>query len=151
MTNDYELRDATWDDLPKIAEVMCPMDHAELFAASGLTPSMALWLGFRYSTRCRVGCYKGRPQIIYGVTPRNGIGVIWMAGASLVPHAKFVLQTFESELRLVAGDCKYLTNYMDYRQTVHRRLLERRGFVFDDSDVQVHRGVTFVKFIRRMD
>ena len=148
--SDYELRDAQGEDIDRIAEVICPMDHKELYAASGLTPQMALWSGWNASVRCRVGCYQGAPKAMYGVVPYGNVGWIWLAGASLVPHAKFFLSVLEDELKLVAGNSSILTNYMDSRQIVHRKLLERRGFVFDESDIRVNRGVPFVRFIRRM-
>lgn len=150
MLGDYELRDARWDDIEKVAAITCPADHCELFAASGLTPQMALWSGWRNSVRSRVGCYKGVPHVMYGVIPFGRVGYVWLAGASLAQHAKFFLRVIDSEMRLIAGDCTYLTNYMDTRQIVHRKLLERNGFVFDEDDTKIIREVVFIRFIRRM-
>ena len=146
----YVTRDAQGEDILHIASVICPMDHKELYTASGLTPQAALWSGWQNSVRCRVGCYNGAPQVMYGVVPEGPIGWVWLAGASLVPHARFFLGVIDQELSLIAGDCSHLTNYMDTRQLVHRKLLERKGFVFDETDVRINRGVPFVRFIRRM-
>lgn len=146
----YELRDACGEDIGTVASIMCPADHNELYAASGLTPQMALWTGWRNSIRCRVGCFNGVPQVMYGVIPFGRVGHVWLAGASLLPHVKFFLRVMDAEMRLIAGDCTFLTNYMDTRQIVHRKLLERNGFVFDESDTKIIREVVFIRFIRRM-
>ena len=147
----YEQRDARYSDIPHIAKTMCPMDHNEVYASSGLTPSMCLYTSLYNSSIARTATCNDEPLVMYGVVPYGRVGYIWLMGQNLVPHVRHLLKVLGDELDILCRPFRFVTNYMDTRQTVHRKLIERYGFVFDEDDVKLFREVNFIRFIRRMD
>ena len=148
---EYQYREATWDDIPRVTSVLCPADHKELWAATGLSTEFNLWSGMNNSSVCRVGCADGKPIIMYGVVPMRNIGIVWLAGADLLPHWREAYRSLGKELDLLCAGFKYVTNYMDGRQTTHRKFLERLGFVFDEYDTKICHEVSFIRFIKKVD
>lgn len=110
-------------------------DRREL-AAVGSNPVKALRDGLAYSDpdMCWAMLIDGEPAIMWGAAPmfRHSleVGIVWMLGSDALTRApRAVWETSVEYVGRMSDRYTMLTNYVDDRNVVSARWLERLGFV----------------------
>lgn len=146
-------RDTLYEDIRTLAENLRSEDVAEIKAASGLTPEVALEMGRVLSRRCKTICKAdGTPVGIYGVSDTHirGLGSIWLlATPDLLTIQRQFLRGCREGISEVSQGYTAVFNYTDARNTVHHRWLKWCGFTF----IQEHKhfgknNETFYEFVK---
>lgn len=107
-------------------------DVDELFAATGITPELAMWKGLACSTHAWTGFFDDRPVCMFGVAPRSvlsGRGYPWLIGTNLMErHALVFLRECRPNLEQMKSAYNLLENYVDARNVKAVRWLRWLGF-----------------------
>lgn len=153
---DWQIRDATLDDVYSIAKRLRYGDQDELQALhGGLVPPLAVIAASRVSSDiCRVGGIGGLPLVIHGVAPMPGVpgvGVPWMLGTHEVETralARLALRHCASEVQEMNELYPLLVNYVDDRNTLSKRWLKWLGFSFISRRPHGIEQRPFIEFVR---
>lgn len=121
---------------PAHAEWLAPRlraaDRAEVLAALGLPPEVALPISLRASSVAVTAMVGGEPVAIFGVCPANllaGEGLVWMLGSdAVVRQGRALLREAPQWLALIGDGYRLLRNHVDARNTRAVRWLRRMGF-----------------------
>lgn len=130
------VRQATPADALDIAERLREEDRAEILAATGLDPRLALPAGVQGGGFVLTAGVEsiGRPEILFGVDPVADcpeVGVAWMVSTPAIYDYPVEVAVRSRELHnLFHQRYELLTNYMDERNTRHRKWLSWLGFKF---------------------
>jgi len=153
-TATIEVRPATGEDVKFLAERLRPEDVAEIVAASGLKPIIALGQGFVESEQCWVVTYKGEPCAIFGVVESPHVqwarfGRVWLLGTDKVQLWSLTFHKLTALwIRKLSEGYAILGNVVDERQTAHLRWLKRVGFKqIRRYDQYGHLGLPFVELV----
>lgn len=150
---EYEVRDATMDDVRYISDNMRQIDRHEIYAMAGSRPYRAVRAGFMLSKRCRVGVVNGSPVCIYGVVNKSVFtteGSVWMLGTDeLRRHAvRFLRMNKESsEIDLITKGFDYVDNWCHNENKITIKWLQWLGFnVRDKAEPKGFKGEDFRYF-----
>lgn len=153
-STDLEVRPAIAADVPHLALRLRHEDMAEIVAASGETPAVALGRGWLESEPCWTVLYKGEPSAMFGVCPTADVewarfGRVWFLGSDKADLWSLSMHKFTTAwLRELCKGFDILGNVVDERQTVHLRWLKRVGFRQIRRYPQWgHHGLPFVELI----
>lgn len=128
------VRQATMEDCVFMASRLRPEDVAEIKAAGGSTPLVALLEGFHYSDpeTLKVGLYRDEPFAICGVVPMDDLtGAVWALGTTdLAKHRIAFLRRSKGIVEGLHQKYPVLTNCVDARNTLHIEWLRWLGFTF---------------------
>lgn len=149
---DIEVRPARGEDVAALAARLRTEDVAEIVAASGEKPVVALGRGFVESRPCWTVLYKGTPSAMWGVVESERVdfarmGTIWLLGSDDVPlWGKSLSRWSVHWIRELAKDFDVLTCTVDARQVSHLRWLQRIGFEVVRVHEQFgHLGLPFIE------
>lgn len=133
---DVRIRKAKKRDLLALAPRLRDEDKAEIFAASGLDPTSALKLSWKFSDQIYVVTYKDVPEMVFGsVFPtdkahRNG-KVVWFLSSDWIRQVpKAFVQHSKPWLLHLIGDRDFGYNWVDIRNVTHLRWLHLVGAEF---------------------
>lgn len=147
------LRPATEDDARFMAARLRPSDVYELEAASGMTPSEALFGGMALSKPhawVLDDPATGEPFAMGGVRPaRDHIGIVWLLATDAVKGHWLTLhrevRRMLRSIRLFDGYAA-LSNVVCAENAVSVRWLDRLGFRIVHRDQPLRHGVRFHSF-----
>ena len=127
-------RNATYADVRYMAERLRPADKAEVYAAGGVSPYVALLEGLSLSLDPMVGVDENdNPVCIGGVTPTQDplVGCVWMlATTDIEKHKMSFLRRSRPWVEKWNSEFPVLTNCVDERNELHIKWLRWLGFVF---------------------
>ena len=153
---DKWVRQATLEDVQRIAPKLRPEDRAESKAGSGFSPEeslpLMLWLSL---PDCYVVHNGGEPYAVYGATPNpllpEGYAMVWMfATPDIMDHSRRFLRHCREGVDRLNQKFPLLHCLADERNTVHLRWLRWCDF----QEVKRHQafgpeGRPFIEFIRK--
>jgi hypothetical protein len=149
-----EVRPATGEDVKYLAARLRHQDVAEIVAASGLEPVIALGQGFVESEQCWTVTYRGEPCCMFGVVESPHVqwarfGRVWLLGTEKVQLWSLTFHKLTAAwLRKMSEGYTILGNVVDERQTDHLRWLKRVGFhQIARHDQYGHLGLPFVELV----
>lgn len=120
------------EHVPLITADVRQADIDELYAASEITPELAMWKGLAVSTHAWVGFIDHEPVCMFGVVPRSvlsGRGIPWMIGTNALDrHAAEFLKGCRPQVAEMRSVYNLLENYVDARNTKAIRWLRWLGF-----------------------
>lgn len=148
------MRPATLEDAVSLAPRLRQADLQELVASAGpCDPVVPLALGVATSVPCYALIARdGELSALLGVTPTvdRMCGAIWLLGTDAIErNARDFLRHTRSVADKLNDLYPVLFNYVDERNTVHRRWIEWAGFTFINRIE--HHGAEkrpFLEFIR---
>jgi hypothetical protein len=144
-----EIVKATLEHVPGIAVNMRPADVAEVHAL-GKTPERTLANGIRHSDFAWYCAVDGKPACIGGVATVSvlgGVGMPWLLGTDVVEKNPRALMTKSAiYLRMMRANYTLLRNYVDARNRVAIRWLERVGFEIGPPEPRGPYSMPFQKF-----
>jgi hypothetical protein len=119
-----------------IAPRLRTADRDEIHAVSGQDPEAALLNGIRMSAKAITLLIDDQPEAIFGVVEKDKqTGIVWMLGTDeLVREPKRFWIAGKSWLTTLHMTWPVLTNYIDARNEVHIRWLERMGAKFHGTE-----------------
>lgn len=127
------VRNATPEDIVSVAQRLRDEDRAEVIAATGLDPRLALPLAGEAGGEILAAGMQSnnRAEILFGVDPIPEVpevGVGWVLTTPVIYDypVEFVVRSREF-LEYYHARYELLTNYMDERNTRHRRWLSWLG------------------------
>ena len=141
---EWTARLATMDDIPYLAENLREADKAEVYASSGHTAQEALEEAFGVpNDGIWVGVYKGKPEIIFGVTKAHeGLGFPWMLCTDKLKESpKEFIQKCKRWVKGFSLQTPTMVNFVHAENTLHIRWLKWCGFDF----VKLHDTYGFSK------
>ncbi len=135
------VRPSAVEDAFDLAPRLRQADRAEIMAAGGAEPLFALQRGFEASEDPMTVVLAGRPIAMFGVITigwfENGWrdGSPWLLGSDEVQtnYFEFARRSRE-EFERVRAPWARLTNWIDDRNTLHKRWLRWLGFEFVELD-----------------
>ncbi len=141
---------------PAHAEWLAPRlratDRAEVQAALGLPPEVALPISLRASSMAVTALVRGEPGAIFGICPANllaGEGLVWMLGSDEVERqARAMLREAPQWLALIGDGYRLLRNHVDARNTRAVRWLRRMGVAIGQAVPFGVAGLPFHPFWR---
>lgn len=129
------VRESVGSDVPYLAQRLRLEDMAEIAAATGEKPVVALGRGFADSTPCYTAEFRGKPAAMFGIIPSDlefaRFGSIWLLGTDEIGvfRKQFMRQSRAWIDRLSEGyDC--IGNVVDARNLRHVLWLRRMEFHF---------------------
>lgn len=129
---EHDVRLTRASDVRYVAEHMRVEDVAEVYAATGRTPKVALGDAVDNSLEPLTFSPNGVPAAIFGVVPHPDIprlGAPWLLGTPEFPKNRRRIALFgPSFLELISRDFDHLMNCVDERNEVHIRWIKRLGF-----------------------
>ena len=150
-TTRYTVRPSKLSDVYLIAPNLRAEDVAEIKAASGSTPVIALTQGLENSETCYTADWGNEPFLMFGVVPIDDItGAVWLLGT---PKIAEVSRAFLRESRRIVDELHdvspLLFNYVDERNEVHIKWIKWLGFEFINRHEEYgHEGRPFLEFVR---
>lgn len=128
----WSVRVAHHGDVIEIAKKLRKEDVAELYAATGQTPVVALLESFMYpNTSSWIASIDGQDAIIFGVTLVGNIGVPWLLATPQIERAPIsFLRGCREWFNLFLHQCNELHNFVDERNVLHIKWLKWLGFDF---------------------
>lgn len=129
------IRKATPQDVLDFAPNMRDADKQEVEALTGLDPLACLMLGLMHSDPCMAGVSnEGEIVMIFGINQLDpGVGAIWMLSSNAIKdHARELVREGKRWLDEQHALYPVLTNVVDERNDVHRRLIKHMGFSFGE-------------------
>lgn len=131
---EWQVRQATIEDVKDIAPRLRQSDVDEIKACSGNTPLDSLTKALELpSLGMWVGVYKGRAEVIFGCshTPDQSIGVPWMVSTDVVRKSpRGFLQLSKRWLAGFSRQYPVLKNFVAAKNELHVRWLKWMGFEF---------------------
>lgn len=132
------LRDTEWNDIEIVAEDMREEDVMEVKAASGLGPRTCLIYSYGVSNPMKTMLsHNQKPIAIGGVVPDElnpRVGQVWMLGTNAMVDDFTNRHRFLRNIKTWVADLDQqydvLWNYMDARNTMHKKWLHWMGFTF---------------------
>lgn len=145
------VRPATLADCEFLAPRLRQADLAEIQAASGLPPLVALHKSLQFSSEAYAAEDSAGAFALFGAAPSGlrNIGIVWMLGSDRLLKNRFQFLR-ESRLWLAQMHRTYrvLHNFVDLRNDVHIKWLEWVGCKFINAHPQLgHEGRPFLEFI----
>lgn len=128
-----EVRRTIQGDAESLAPRMREADKAEVKAASGKHPYLALLEGIDCSEQAYTAEVGGEPIAIFGVCPTDNpsVGVVWLLGSDVISkHRIDFLRKSRDWVDHFQTKYPVLCNAIDARNTVHIRWLQWLGFTF---------------------
>lgn len=123
---------ASREDILVVAERMRRSDIEELKASSGRTPEQALRRALVLSRYTWTALVDGQPEVMFGCGGNgDGVGCAWLLGSHWMEHphaARHIWRYSKVYLQKMHEHYHTLFNYVDDRNIVSRRWLERLGF-----------------------
>jgi len=130
------IRESIAPDVVDMAPRLRIPDMAEIAAATGEKPVVALGRGFASSVPCYTAVFKGRPAAMFGVVPMRmdafpRTGSIWLLGTDDIPlFSKSFMRHTRPWLSIVCSGYDQVSNHVDARNRRHVVWLKRCGFLF---------------------
>lgn len=143
------------DDLLLYSMKLRKADQDELEAVHRLPARTALVTSVANCTsKVWLSSCDGEPFLVSGVEPGFiiGEGIIWGVGTDLISEGGIdIIRWSRQHVASIGAGYGRLFNFMDRRNTIHRRYVESLGFKFTGSEVYHGPYVFdyFEKFIRR--
>lgn len=140
---------ATLDHVRALAPALRASDKAEIAAASGLDPEVALTFSVAASSNAHVWLRDGVPIAVFGCARdlrRPHVGIPWMlATDEAARHPTFLLRKSREWLPKLFEGFTVLENNVDCRNVLAIQWLDWLGFVFTGLDP--HHGVQRLPFL----
>ena len=149
-----EVKPSQAEDVVYLGPRLRLADMAEIAAASGEQPTIALGRGFANSIPCYTGFYRGKPAAMFGVVPLRTdsypkLGGIWLLGSDEIPlFSKSFMRYTRPWLDTLCQGYDMVMNQVDARNTRHVNWLKRCGFVFVRTAPIATSGLPFHEFVK---
>ena len=145
-----EIRLATEEDIPRVAQDMRKADKAEIMAAASLGPEEALRGGYEASEPCYAVVLDEKPIALFGVAPVDSdIGVIWLLGTDdITKNPVTFMKRSKKILPLLIHPYKMVCNVVDKNNTVHVNWISKMGFSFIREIQHGPKQLPFYEFAR---
>jgi hypothetical protein len=149
-----EVRKSLPEDVIYMAPRLRIADMAEIAAASGEPPTIALGRGFANSVPCYTALWDGRPAAMFGVVPvkMDGfprVGGIWMLGTDDIPlFSKSFMRWTKPWLATISEGYDMVMNQVDARNGRHITWLKRCGFKFMQTGAVGPHNLPFHEFVK---
>ena len=142
------MHDATPEDCAQLAPNLRQADRDEVLAASGKAPLAALLHGYMESSECYAVRCGGQAIAIFGVVNLGGgEGAPWLLGSdAILSHWREFVRHSRQELERIRQPYRRLWNFVDARNTLHRRWLAWLGA--EETELEPHYGVARLPFWR---
>lgn len=127
------IRQSVPADALEFAPMVREEDEREVRSISGLSPVEALAQGILHSEDCITAYGKrGSITLMAGVVPAIDGGAVWMLSApDIKENARGLLESGPPWIEAMTRKYGTLSNVVDDRNTVHKRLIEYMGFAFE--------------------
>lgn len=146
----YTILPATMDHARDLAPRLRALDRAEVEAASGLPPEVALMRSYDLSTHAWAAHAGGRTVALWGVGPLSlseGKGCPWLlASAAFDAMGPVVARLSRPMLDLILVLYPRLENHVDARHARAVRWLAWLGFAIEPAAPFGHAGLPFHRF-----
>lgn len=129
---------ASAQDAIELAPNLRDEDVAEIQAASGSSPLVALLYGVEHSNPCYAMADEDGVFGLFGAVPDEDpqVGRVWMLGSGkIVTHAKTFLRESKHWIREMHKRYPVLQNYIDSRNNVHIRFITWLGCLIDGEAI----------------
>jgi hypothetical protein len=154
---DLVVRPSIAADVTDMATRLRTEDQAEIVAASGQPPVVALGEGFAKSTPCYTVMYNGRPAAMFGIVPSDctfpRLGNIWLLGTDDINvFSREFLRQSKSWLKTICEGYDLVGNLVDERNDKHVKWLKWLEFKFIRRyDEFGALGLPFLEFAKIVD
>lgn len=157
MEHKHEIVETTHAHMLELDEHLREADWHELIAADGPDTFHTILRACRHSSRPWTWLVDGRVAMIFGTVMIHSNGVLGMAGGSpwalgtdlAGQHPRALMQIARRYLRGVLRTYRYLTGYVDARNTTSVRWLKRLGFEILEPQPFGYSNLPFHKFEMR--
>jgi hypothetical protein len=150
MMAEYEICDATLEDIEYLASNLRDIDKREIAAVSGRSTKAVLMSGATKSEYCKVAIVDGVPMCIYGVSRAgalSGVGYIWLLGTDEIDkHAVKFIRGCAIQISEIVKDFNLVENWCHAENKKTIRWLKWLGFTFEDPKPYGRKKEMFHKF-----
>ena len=141
-------------DWLRIAENMRESDVRELRDGAGVTPADALATSFAKSSRCWTIKIGDEPVAMFGVAPwphMQGFAAVWYLATDRWDREgrRDMLKFSSYFIRTMQDDYDYIGNFVDCRNTMSIKWLQKLGFTRGAEVRNTASGLPFVFMVRR--
>ncbi|SAL47478.1 hypothetical protein AWB74_02136 [Caballeronia arvi] len=129
------VREIREGDVEHIAAHLRPADLDEVEAGTGARDALAvLRAGVDASSPCWTIEVSGEPAGVFGASPTDGVGGVWMLGTAALERApKQLTKLGRTYVRRMAEQYGTLMNFVDARNVKSIHWLTRLGFTVEQS------------------